>query len=132
MQNSFSDASGSRSGVQELRLSDVYLGTAVQLQRLALVGERRRPPLSRLAQLRRLSLHSSQRASYDCRARVDVLQQLAGLAPHMLQLTALTLSGSETLKATRAAELAASLCLLPSLQDLEVHIRIMPLKRAEE
>ena len=111
------------SGVQELRLSDVYLGTEVQHERLAIIGSQNRPPLAGLAQLRRLALHVDQHAERPAKKRTNVWQQLAALAPHAGQLTALELVGSEVLQPARIAELAKSLSLLPGLQDLEVRFQ---------
>ena len=100
--------------MQELRLEDVDLGSTSQLQQLASASGPQAAPLSAMSELRSLDLFAS-------RPRLDVMEQLAALAPHARQLTALTLSGGEVLIVTgRLVELAACLRLLPELRSLEV------------
>ncbi len=89
-----------------------------------MVGGRCRPALAGLAQLRRLALHVDQHAERPAKRRTNVWQQLAALAPHAAQLAALELIGSEALQPAHTAELARSLSLLPSLQDLEVRFTV--------
>ncbi len=103
-----------RTGAQELKLEDVDLGSESQLQQLALASGPQAAPLSAMSELCSLDLFAS-------RPRLDVMEQLAALARHARQLTALTLSGGEVLTVTgRLAELAACLRLLPELRSLEV------------
>ena len=105
--------------MQELRLSNISVlcGADDNDGRTHACDGPRGGSCAALAHLRRLALavqadgHSVQ---------TDVLQQLAVLAPLAGQLTALELWGGEVLDRTRAAEFAASLRLLPKLQDLEV------------
>ena len=90
------------------------LGSTSQLQQLALASGPQAAPLRAMSELRSLDLFAS-------RSRLDVLGQVAALAPHARQLTGFTLRGGEVLTVTgRLAELAASLRLLPELRSLEV------------
>ena len=105
-----------RSRVQVLNLDNVQLGSASQLKRLASLGGPGTARLTALSGLRRLELHAS-----EGRKHPSAVRQLAALAPHARQLTALVLLGWELLKVTcELAELADSLRLLPELRELEV------------
>lgn len=105
-----------RPGVQVLNLENVQLGSASQLERLAPIGRPGTARLTALSGLRRLELHAS-----EGRKHLSAVRQLAALAPHARQLTALVLLGWELLKVTcELAELADSLRLLPELRELEV------------
>ncbi len=105
-----------RPGEQVLNLENVQLGSATQLERLALIDGPRTARLTALSRLRRLELHAS-----EGRKPLSAVRQLAALAPHARRLTALVLLGWELLKVTRElAELADSLRLLPELRELEV------------
>jgi len=106
--------------VQALSLEDVHLGPATQLQRLASTGGPRAAPLTAISGLRRLELSADEEKKW-----LSVTKQLAALAPHARQLTALVLVGWELLAPTRElSRLAISLRLLPELRDLEVRQEI--------
>ncbi len=107
---------------QELRLANVHLGVPPLLPRSASPSGPSEAPLPALSHLRRLAVHVSKDVDGALKAhlRMDALQQLAALAPHTGQLTALTLSGVAVLERHRAPELARILLMLPNLSDLEV------------
>jgi len=102
--------------VQALSLEDVYLGSTSQLQHIASIGGPHMAPLTAIAGLRRLELITD-----DEKPWLNAMKQLAALAPHARQLTALTLWGGGLLAVTRKlSKLAISLRLLPGLRGLEV------------
>ncbi len=108
--------------MQELQLINVVLesGPDDGRQPSAYSGQRGGSS-GALAHIQRLVLLNSGRS--DDSMRIDMLQQLAVLAPQTEQLTALTLSSWGVLDRSRTAELATTLGLLPNLRDLEVRRR---------
>ena len=102
--------------MQALLLQIIHLGPASQLEPLALVGGPHPAPLTAISGLQRLTLYGTEGNKQSI-----VLKQLAALAPHARQLTALTLADCELLTVTcELVELANSLRLLPELRELEV------------
>ena len=102
--------------MQVLILENVYFGTASQLRRFSSADGPSTAPLSAISGLERLDLYAD-----DEKPWLNAMKQLAALAPHARQLTALMLWGGGLLAVTpKLAELATSLRLLPGLRDLEV------------
>jgi len=89
--------------VQELRLTQAYLGDEGELKQLADGSAACAAQLGSLAQLQRLALLNN----FD--TGVSTLQQLAVFAPHTRQLTSLQLSNQKVLDSAHVVELAACL-----------------------